>query len=136
MNRRAFITLLGGAAAWPLSSTAHAAADLFGQKWLVNSIRGVSTFDKFRSELLISEDGKVSTTVGCNRMVGRATIDGDRLTVGQLASTRKACPPPLMELEGKYAAALGTTRSFRIKGRLLKFVDGAGDSLIIFMRTR
>ena len=119
-----------------ISSTVHAAAGLFGQKWLVESVRGVRTFDKFRTELLISKDGSVSTTVGCNRMFGKATIDGDRLTVGQLASTRKACGPPLMELEGRYAAALGTTRSFRIEGRLLKFVDGAGNNQIIFRRTR
>jgi len=119
-----------------ISSPAHAAAGLFGQKWLVESVRGVRTFDKLRTELLISKDGNVSTTVGCNRMSGKAMIDGDRLTVGQLASTRKACRPPLMELEGRYAAALGTTRSFRIEGRLLKFVDGAGNNQIIFRRTR
>ena len=119
-----------------MSCTVHAAADLLGEKWLVEFVRGVSTFDKFRTELLVSVDGKVSTTVGCNRMVGKATIDGDRLTVGQLASTRKACLPPLMELEGRYAAALGATRSFRIEGRRLKFVDGAGDNQIIFTRKR
>jgi heat shock protein HslJ len=119
-----------------MSSTVHAAAGLFGGKWLVESVRGVRTFDKFRTELSISKDGKLGTTVGCNRMVGKAKIDGDRLTVGRLASTRKACPPPLMELEGRYAAALGATRSFRIEGRLLKFVDGAGHNQIVFTRTR
>ena len=119
-----------------MSSPVHSADGLFGEKWLVEFISGESTFDKLRTDLLISEDGKISTTIGCNRIFGQVTIDADRLTVGQLASTRKACPQPLMELEGKYAAALGTTRSFRIKGRLLEFVDAAGDNLIVFTRTR
>jgi hypothetical protein len=34
------------------------------------------------------------------------------------------------------SVVLVTARSFRIEGRLLKFVDGAGDNLIMFTRTR
>lgn len=58
---------------------------------------------------------KVTGSDGCNSFLGRATVDGDAITFGPLASTRKACPgaagPPgvLAVLSGTVRWRIGTT---------------------------
>lgn len=41
--------------------------------------------------LVFAEDGSVSGTDGCNRLVGSWTADGDTVDFAPLASTRMAC---------------------------------------------
>ncbi|MBC9926642.1 MULTISPECIES: META domain-containing protein [unclassified Leucobacter] len=41
--------------------------------------------------LQLGEDGKVSGTDGCNRLVGTFEVDGDTVTFGPLASTMMFC---------------------------------------------
>lgn len=41
--------------------------------------------------LLLSEDGKVSGTDGCNRLMGSYEADGETVTFGPLASTLMFC---------------------------------------------
>ena len=89
--------------------------------------------DKTKTELLVAEDGSVSTTVGCNRIVGKPKIDGDRIKFGTMASTMMACPGPLAQLEANYIAALEATRSFMIVEPKLTLLNDA-KSLIAFSR--
>lgn len=44
---------------------------------------------------LLVEDGALSVATGCNRGRGTASVEGGRLRVDGLATTRMACPPPL-----------------------------------------
>jgi heat shock protein HslJ len=53
-------------------------------------IKQTATFDK---------DGRVYGDSGCNRFTGSYTIKGDRIKIGPLASTLKACPQPRMDAE-------------------------------------
>lgn len=48
----------------------------------------------------------VSIHAGCNTMRGSYELAGDELTVGMLASTKMACPEPLMAQDAWLAAAL------------------------------
>lgn len=41
--------------------------------------------------IVFAEDGSLSGTDGCNRLVGSWTADGDTVEFGPLASTRMAC---------------------------------------------
>ncbi|HRO15840.1 MAG TPA: META domain-containing protein [Paracoccus sp. (in: a-proteobacteria)] len=55
----------------------------------------------------IERDGnRLSGHGGCNRFGGPVQIGGTSIRVGALASTRMACPPPVMEAEGRLQAAL------------------------------
>jgi heat shock protein HslJ len=117
-----------------IGSSAYAADEIAGPTWLVESVTGAGTIDTGQTQLVIAADGRVSTTVGCNRIAGSAKIDGDKLSFGPLISTRKACAPALMDAEQKYMTALAAVRSFRIEGTMMTFAGEAGTALITFAR--
>ena len=59
-------------------------------------------------------DGKISGSGGCNRFMGSFETQGDRLSVGQLASTFKACEEPIMQQESRYLKALQGAQRYEI----------------------
>ncbi|MGB3614878.1 MAG: META domain-containing protein, partial [Elainellaceae cyanobacterium] len=63
----------------------------------------------------------VSGNGGCNRYTGSVTVDGNSLTTGPIAATRRACPPPVSDQEFRYFEALGASErySFSPDGELL-----------------
>jgi heat shock protein HslJ len=74
------------------------------------------------------ESGNLTGSAGCNMYSARYTVDGNRLTIGDVASTRRACAAPgVMEQEAAYLAALGTVRAYRTQGTslILQTSDGA-----------
>jgi heat shock protein HslJ len=77
-------------------------------------------------------DGTVSGSTGCNRFTGRYTLEGEALEIGQIASTRMACPPPADEVERAYLDALGRVAAWRFDGTDLVLVDGDGFELVRF----
>jgi heat shock protein HslJ len=119
-----------------LHSSPSAAGNRLIGTWRLEVVKGHSVLDKAKTELMLTEDGRVSTTVGCNRIAGKPKIDGDRITFGLMASTMMACMDPLAQLEANYVAALGATRSFHIEGSNLTFLDDAKTDLIIFSRVK
>jgi heat shock protein HslJ len=74
------------------------------------------------------ESGNLTGSSGCNMYSARYTVDGNRLIIGDLTSTRRACAAPgVMEQEAAYLAALGTVRAYRMQGTglILQTSDGA-----------
>ena len=66
-----------------------------------------------------------------NRYNGQATIDGNTISFGPLATTRRAGPPALMDQESKFLRALETVKSFRVEeSGLLFLLNDAGDTVI------
>jgi heat shock protein HslJ len=57
------------------------------------------------------DHGQVSGTAGCNRFNGRWGQADGRLKLGPFAATRMACPPPVMEVEGRVLAVLEAATS-------------------------
>ena len=78
------------------------------------------------SLLLHPEERAATGSTGCNRFTGSYTLNGGRLSLGMTATTRMACPPPLMALEADYLEALRLTGSFRILGDTLELLGEAG----------
>ena len=101
-------------------------------RWLAEDIRGGGVIDNLQSVLEITADGVVSGSGGCNRMRGQATISGTRLTFGPIAATQMACPPAVMDQEGKFLSALEAVRSFRIDPQQHKLflLDAAGQTVM------
>jgi heat shock protein HslJ len=102
--------------------------------WRLERLRGVQNFDPAKTEMRIGADGAISTTVGCNRASARARFEGDRVSLGPLATTRLACPPELAGLEVAYFAALEAARSFLLKNSELALLDEKGEELAGFVR--
>ena len=106
-------------------------AVLYAQPWLVEDIGGRGVVDKAQTTMQLAEDGSVSGDTSVNRYQGRATIDGNTISCGPLATTRRAGPPALMDQESKFLKALETVKSFRIEPTgLLSLLNDSGDTVI------
>lgn len=82
--------------------------------------------------LRVEPDGKVSGTSGCNRYSGTWTPADGGASVGPLAATKMACPPPRMEIESRYLDELASVRGWRRHVDGIVLVDAAGDPRLVF----
>ena len=105
-------------------------------RWLAEDIRQGGVIDRLQTVLEIGADGAVSGTGGCNRVAGKATIAGNAITFGPLASTNMACTPAAMDQEAKFFAALREVRSWRVDPtrRKLALLGADGKVLVVFSR--
>ncbi len=69
---------------------------------------------------------RVTGYAGVNNLMGGYQTSGTSLAFSLLATTRRAGPPPAMELESTVLRALGSTRSYRIAGETLELLDAEG----------
>ena len=77
------------------------------------------------------DDGRLSGSAGCNRLVGTYHGDGNQLSFEpNIAATMMACPPPLMAQEQAVVDALGQAASFRIEGHTLHIDRADGQGLL------
>jgi putative lipoprotein len=117
-----------------ISLAVAAAQDLTGRAWLAENISGAGVVDTVQTTIAINPAGEVSGSGGCNTLRGTAQVNGSSLTFGTIGTTRKMCPPAIMDQEMKFLRALDLTREFRIDGPYLLFVDGSGAELVRFTR--
>jgi putative lipoprotein len=73
---------------------------LAGTTWRAETITGSPVIDFAASTITFETDGPVHGRGGCNRFSGSATLDGERLSLGALGATMRACAPALMESGG------------------------------------
>jgi heat shock protein HslJ len=94
-----------------------------GRQAVVSVLSGTSITATF------GEDGRVAGSAGCNQYNATYTIDGDRITIGPAATTRRFCAEPagVMEQESQYLAALQSAATYTLRGNTLEFrtADGA-----------
>jgi putative lipoprotein len=107
---------------------------LLGSEWLAEDIRGGGVLDRIQSTVMFGDDQAAYGSGGCNRFRGSATVSGQDLRFGPLASTMMACPPAVMDQERKFLDALEATRSYRFEGPFLYFLDAGGARLIKFTK--
>lgn len=114
-------------------NAAQVESSIYGS-WLAEDIAGGGVIDTAQTTLILAEDGSVSGRGGCNSYGGAATIDGDRITVGQIVSTEMACVEAVMNQEQKFFEMLAKVASFRIDAgqRKLFLMDKAGETVARF----
>ena len=78
------------------------------------------------------EKKRVTGYSGINIFSGGYDVTGDRLRMSQMASTRRAGPPEKMRLESAFMNALSATRSYRVNGDALEFLDANGQIVARF----
>ena len=74
---------------------------------------------------------QVSGSGGCNRITGAFTLEGDRVHLGPLASTRMACVSG-MQQEQRFLESLNHVERYRMSGQQLELLDGSGAVLARF----
>lgn len=95
--------------------------------WNLTQIDGTAALFPSRTELVFFADGRMSATVGCNRLIGGFQRHGGILTFGRIASTMMACSEPTMAQEQRFARALEKVDGFRLSpetGRLALTAKG------------
>ena len=107
-----------------LSAAGATVINLAGTEWsFPGEVGKNSRFIQFRSE------GKVGGFTGCNRFTGSYSQDGDALSIGPLATTRRACVPEVMKREQQFLAMLGMVR--HAEGTQLKLTLKGADADVL-----
>jgi heat shock protein HslJ len=108
-----------------------AAATLTGTRWMLRTLSGADVRAEGETPFLQLSEEEGSTLVfgsgGCNRFRGGCTVSGSSLEFGALASTRKACAPPVMLLESGFFRALSGAQRYEIRGTRLVLFGGEGE---------
>jgi heat shock protein HslJ len=121
----------GGSAA-PAGS-APTEVSLTTTDWRLVKLAGVEVKASAREAHIVldAKTDRVSGSGGCNQFVGWWKLIGDRIEFGQMASTMMACADG-MAGEGKFMKVLGSVNRWRISGRELELMDGAGLVVAVF----
>lgn len=94
---------------------------LSGSEWRVTRFGRQAVESK--AWIAFKSDGRVFGDTGCNRLTGGFTQDGAGISVGPLATTRKACPEPLMRFETQFLAILQTAKRTVVTHLVLALLD-------------
>lgn len=119
-----------------LSFDAITAHDLLIGSW---EITNVSRGDAIESPvagtdpvIAFTADGDVTIEAGCNTIRGTFDLDGDRIDVGPLAQTMKACDPPeVMDQEAALAQALDSAVRVEVVPGELTILDDEDHIVIV-----
>lgn len=106
---------------------------LDGTAWVLAALAG-AVDPGARIPTLAFVDGHATGTDGCNRYRLPYRAEDDTLAVGPHGpSTRMACPPAIAQRADVYQRALGSTRSWRMRGEYLELLDDQGVRLAAFV---
>ncbi|MCU0897746.1 MAG: META domain-containing protein [Burkholderiales bacterium] len=106
---------------------------LAGTSWQVTGYNNgrqavVSVLSGTNLTLAFSDDGRATGLAGCNNFNAAYKQDGEKLTIGPAAATRKMCASPagVMEQEQQFLKALETVTTARMEGDRLELRTAAG----------
>ncbi len=120
---RVLLALVVGLAVAACGSEAPPTLD--GTSWTLVSLNGQEPLAE--APITIEFAGEqVSGSAGCNQYSGGYTAEGSELSFGALATTRMACPEPIMAQEAAYLAALEGSASYALEDGRLVIESGDG----------
>lgn len=126
----AAVLLAGCAATTPPARPPAPATEIHGT-WVIEQARAEPILDKRRARLVLGRDGRLSGHNSCNAMNGSFTLEGDRIRIGPVATTRMACPELLREQEDRILTALELAVTARVRpDGLLEIRDADGRGLL------
>lgn len=115
--------------------TADPDRPVVGTAWVVDTLvtpQAVSTSAALEASaptLTIDDKGQATGSTGCNRFTGPATIEGDTITFGELATTRMACPTDVAEVERSVLHVLDGQVTYEVDGAILRLMKADGTGL-------
>lgn len=118
-----------------LTSEPEKPVQLIGPEWAVDSLIDGGTVSSLpadvagKAQLTFGKDGTVRGSLGCNRVSGKAAVEGSTITFGTLASTRRICPGPVMETERALQQVLKGKATYKIDGGTLTLTAADGKGL-------
>lgn len=119
------LLVLAIGAAVPAQAQGGSGPSLAGSSWRLVELNGQPGVGTEPLTLSFGADGQVSGYGGCNQFSGPYTQSGSSLTIGPLASTKRACVDPALNTqETAYFQALQSTTRYSIDGRELVLYSG------------
>ena len=100
-----------------------------GVPWVLSSGLDVEGWEQ-TAPSVVFKDGTLGGSTGCNRYTAPYTVDGESLTLGAIASTQMACPPPADEVERGYVDALKQVAQWRMDDAALVLLDDGAAELL------
>lgn len=107
---------------------------LEGTAWQVRSITGVSIPGE-REAMVNFADGRMSGSVGCNRLGAEYTFADRKLGFGPVMSTKMACPDPVGKQEYAFTAVLGALTSTTFPGDGSMVLTGKDGRTVVLMQS-
>jgi heat shock protein HslJ len=99
---------------------------LVNTTWTVKTINGVAVLPAARPTLTFAQDGTVGGSASCNQYSGPFRLDGDRIAIGELASTLMLCDGEVGAQETAFLGALRASQTWRISGAGDLEIGGVG----------
>lgn len=84
------------------------------------------------SDLIFSQDWKISGLAVCNTLVGNYEVSDWEIQVSGLASTKKMCSEQEMKYESAIVAAFEQVNMYNISESTLTFLDADGATLLVY----
>jgi heat shock protein HslJ len=111
-------------------TTAIDTSALEGTPWVLESGSGGITPPEGVALSALFDAGSLSGSAGCNRFTASYTVDASAMSIGTIATTQIACPPPLDVVEQAYLAALGKVAAWTVDAGALVLSDSGGAELL------
>ena len=115
--------------------TNKASVALPGSAWQVTTFAGQTPLADHAITFEFDNEGNIAGDGSCNRFGGSCKIEGDKIEVGPLRSTRRACEPDIMQQEHKFLALLGAVTAWEIGADGTLVLRGEGGEIRAKKRT-
>ena len=111
---------------------------IIGPAWRLERIDGEATLPTPEANLTLTPDGRALGSASCNRFTGSYRLAEGRLSIGQIASTRRLCPPPIQAQEDRFLRRLDAAERYRLdgEGRLLLLTPDGGSLALVRSEAR
>ncbi len=112
------------------AATPPSGQEVYGS-WVIEQARSAPIVDKRRARLVLGRDGRLSGHDSCNAMNASFTLQGAKIAIGPIATTRMACAELQREQEDRILSALELAATARVRDDgLLEIRDAEGRGLL------
>jgi len=112
-NLLSLFLLTIASATFAMETNSHSPS-LAGSSWVVTGLADAEPLAGHPVTFEFDEQGGITGDASCNSFGGECTIEGDKITVTRVRSTRRACEEPVMSQERSFLALLGSAQTWVI----------------------
>ncbi len=126
-----------GSGAAPTPVETASLAGLVGPRWVLTELGRGETVPAEVEIDAVFEPERIAGSAGCNRYFASVGSEAPGvMRIGPIGATRRMCPSPAIDLEGRYLAALGSVSAWRLAaGRLELIFQGVDRAdALVFVR--
>ena len=127
-----FLVFLQGKTLTP-PSAAGGGTELTGVQWRPTYVGAEAVPEDAGLWVQFDVDGSIKGHAGCNSFFSSLETTDDGVKVGQLGSTRMACPEPIRDRESAYLSALEHGAFFEVSGKRMSCLDADRKLLVEFV---